>query len=347
MANYLVYFREFFVWLDGEDGKLAGMSPDDLVAFQGEHRDFQVLDDIQRWIGGKSCRVNTKRFAYAVLRSFFMHNRVPLPQDRSFRIVSDEPRVNGSLSVGEVKRILGSCNEAYRAAFLCMFQGGMGVGELIYWSENGYGDLIKQLREGATLVRLDLPGRKSWRNSRPFYTFIGKDAIEALRIWLKIRGSEEGPIFLNQFNGALNTVAIRHYWLRKLGRLGIIERPEGADSSTRYGKNPHEMRDLFRTQWQKSGAAAEAAEFFMGHNIDTNEYNKAFRDEAYARRQYRKAERWLNILTDDPEKVSIDEVERTSETVEALKTEIGELREMFKIIIEKPELIENVKKKLS
>jgi len=47
----------------------------------------------------------------------------------------------------------------------------------------------------------------------------------------------------------------------------------------------------------------------MGHVIDPNEYNKAFMDENYARMEYRRAEKWLNILSEDPEHVRVDEIE--------------------------------------
>lgn len=61
----------------------------------------------------------------------------------------------------------------------------------------------------------------------------------------------------------------------------------------------------------------------MGHIIDTNDYNKAFRDQGYAADEYLKAEPWLNIISEDPERVPLREHQR-------LQREIGELRKAVK-----------------
>jgi len=184
-----------------------------------------------------------------------------------------------------------------------MLQGGMGLNELVWWSDHGLDGLRGQLRRDVHPVRVDLPGRKRGRNRRPFYTFIGRDAVDALRVWMSMRPRGAGSIFTNQFGERVSKRSLHAYWTRHLHRLGIITRPENASARTRYGKNPHELRDLFRTRWQKSRADPDAAEFFMGHVIDPNGYNKAFRDQAYAEEQYLLAEPWLNIVTEDPEKV--------------------------------------------
>jgi len=153
-----------------------------------------------------------------------------------------------------------------------------------------------------------LPGRKRARNKRPFYTFIGHDGVNALRTWMKVRPRGAASIFVNQFGRSIDEAVARTYWNRKLVRLGIIEKPEIVNASTRYGKNPHELRDLFRSRFQKSRADPLAAKFFMGHIVDRNSYNKAFQDIDYSEEQYSIAEAWLNIVSDDPEKIPRREV---------------------------------------
>ncbi|MCW3991185.1 MAG: site-specific integrase [Candidatus Bathyarchaeota archaeon] len=297
----------------------------------GEER-YRVLDLVQEFVGEREGRQRSKSFVYSAIRSFFMHNRVDLPRDRSFKVRSEAPNVVGDLTVDEVRRVLYSCNECYRAVFLCMFQGGMGGGELIHWSDRGWSSLYDRLRRGLHPVRVDLPGRKQRRNRSPFYTFLGRDAVDALKVWLRVRLGDAEAIFINQFGAPLDEHSLRMYWTDHLKRLGIVEQPPDAGPSTRYGKNPHELRDLFRTRWQKSGAAAEAAEFFMGHVIDPNEYNKAFRDEDYAAGEYLKAEPWLNILSEDPEKVPVRDYRRLQQRLQEerreLREELRELREL-------------------
>ncbi|MGD0804039.1 MAG: hypothetical protein ABSA11_08215 [Candidatus Bathyarchaeia archaeon] len=94
----------------------------------------------------------------------------------------------------------------------------------------------------------------------------------------------------------------------------------------RYGKNPHELRDTFRTRWHKSGADSLAAEFFMGHVVDPLGYNKAMEDIDYTRREYRKAERWLNVLSEDPSKVDAGEVEDLQAKIRELEAHDAEMR---------------------
>jgi len=94
--------------------------------------------------------------------------------------------------------------------------------------------------------------------------------------------------------------------------------------SVRYPQHVHEMRDLFRTEWQKSGADVTVAEFIMGHKVDHLGYNKAMEDRQWAMGQYEKAEPWLNLLSEtDPRKV--DRVE-----LELQQKQIDEMQEAFR-----------------
>lgn len=95
----------------------------------------------------------------------------------------------------------------------------------------------------------------------------------------------------------------------------------------RYGCNPHEMRDTFRSEWDLSPAKGVAAEFFMGHNIDPNMYNKIMRlHPEWAEEQYRLAEPYLNILSQEPRKVGVERVGELEETLETLKSQLREER---------------------
>jgi hypothetical protein len=176
-----------------------------------------------------------------------------------------------------------------------MIQGFMGLGEAVYWSQGGLAKLKEDLKEDPKVIRVDLPGRKGERFERNYYTLIGGDAIEALKVWLKERPENATGIFTDQFGRTLSKKAIHLYWHRHLISLGLIEK--GTGPSSRSGKNIHEIRDCARTLWEKTPAKAMVAEFMMQHTIDENEYNKAFRDEAWMREEYRKALPWLNMMS--------------------------------------------------
>ena len=120
----------------------------------------------------------------------------------------------------------------------------------------------------------------------------------------------------------MKRMAVRMYWLRHLEKHGLIHRGKGVETrSNRYGLNLHEFRDNFRSLWQKSGAASEAAEFMMGHVVDPLGYNKAFRDEKWLIGEYRKASKWLNIFSSDRPFGLVDE-----ESVDVLKAQVESLQ---------------------
>jgi len=287
-------------------GEFSELDPDGLISHQMDFGGFGILDLVQEFVSEIPGRAGSKRVVYSALKSFFMHNRVPLPQDPSFTVRGDLPMVTGGVSVEEFKFALSGCNELYQAVYLCMFQGAMGLGELVYWSDHGWEDLRDQLRLDVNPIKISLPGRKKGRNIRPYYTFIGHDAVEALERWFKVRPLGAKTIFTNQFDDPLTQDAIHRYWTDHLKKIGIIKVPDVVSPRTRYGKNPHELRDLFRTRWQKSGRAPEVAEFFMGHVIDPLGYNKAMSDENYTRREYRQASKWLNVISESPDFMHID-----------------------------------------
>jgi hypothetical protein len=95
----------------------------------------------------------------------------------------------------------------------------------------------------------------------------------------------------------------------------------------RYRVHVHEMRDLFRTEWQKSGADPFVAEYLLGHEVDPNRYNKFYHDVDYVRGQYLKARPYLNVLSQDPRVVPRTSVEDLERKVAALDAENRKLRE--------------------
>lgn len=91
--------------------------------------------------------------------------------------------------------------------------------------------------------------------------------------------------------------------------------------SGRTAKSPHELRDLFRSQWAKSPANQEVAEFMMGHMIDPLEYNKSYRDVDFYRHEYLKALPLLQIMSSPRPFGQVDE-----EEVDSLRREVEKLR---------------------
>jgi integrase len=326
VARYTL--RRFEGWLHINGGDFKDYSLDQLVMFQrnAEKIDsYKVLDLVQRYVGTTRGALKTKQNHYTYLRSFFMHNRADLPLDRSFRITGDKPRVQGVLSPDDIRRLVLSCNPCFQAVFLCMFQGAMGIEELLWWSKNGLESLQAQLEAGAQAVKVDLPGRKRYRFEKPYYTFVSGDALTSLRKWMTLRPKDATSIFTHQGRGPLARDGLQSYWIRHMRRLGIISGVKAWDKGNRTGRNIHEMRDVFRSQWAKSSAKAEVGEYVMGHSIDSLEYNKSFHDVDLYRKEYLKALPLLQVMSSGRPFKMVDE-----EEVESLRNEVQRLREQTK-----------------
>lgn len=322
-------FKAFMRWLRENGGEFATLSPEQLIEYQANADNslrYVILDLVQQYVLSLGGRVNSKVRAYSTIRSFFMHNRAELPRDPSFRIRSDVEPVRGTLTIEELRDMILSSRPAYQAVLLSMFQGGMGAAEFEYWNLNGWSALREALRGDPDVIRVDLPGRKAKRNVRSIYTFIGGDAIEAIRDYLphRIKGHS---IFYNQIGKPILKDALKHYWLRHLSKIGLIRPKRDGYSGNRYGKNLHEIRDVFRSLWEKSPAKASVAEFCMGHVVDPLEYNKAFRDERWTRREYLKALPMLQIMSSGRPfgQVNLDEVEVLRSENESLQARIERL----------------------
>jgi len=149
--------------------------------------------------------------------------------------------------------------------------------------------------------------------------------------------------------GSVSTVRVQRkregirkigYLCKECGWLGWASELKVNYTNVRYGVNPHEIRDLMRSRWQVSGADPLVAEFMMGHDVDLNHYNKFMAYEPqYCVQEYRKALPWLNVLSQDPEKVDRSEIdskleERDAE-VEVLRREIASLQRKQEVVEER------------
>ncbi len=331
----MVFIRKFMRWLKENGGEFAEYTPDELVAYQKEAENSQrydILEFIQSYVGQLDLRASSKKREYAALRSLFAHNRAELPKDPTFIIRSQHTPVQGILTVKEIRDMVLSCNKVYQAIFLTIFQGGIGLEEFNHWNLNGWDKLRQDLRGDPETIKIDFPGRFKLRVMKPFYTLVGSDAIKALKEWADVRPPSAEAIFTNQYGKPFSVRSIQLYWIRHLEKLGFIKREKNGKSSNRYGKAPHEMRDVFRSQWEKSPAKASVAEFMMGHVVDPLHYNKACRDEDWVREMYLQALPMLQIMSSDTPfgKFNGKAVSKLQGRISELETIIEEMMPAFK-----------------
>jgi len=140
---------------------------------------------------------------------------------------------------------------------------------------------------------------------------------------------------------------VTRYICNKCGRETLASEIE-IPRDVRYQVHVHEMRDTFRSEWDLSPARSVCVEFFMGHNIDQNQYNKIMKlHPEWAENQYALAESFLNIMSEDPRRITVDRLEaevkkRVRERLanehgrlEKLERDLQDLRAQIKEMLEK------------
>jgi len=204
--------------------EFAGLEPAEAVAWQKNHPlNPRFLEEAYRWLKESENRISSKKTKIGVLRGFFIANWCQLPKDRH-RFHSDKAPVMDDLTVEEFRAILRRSNFVYRSAFLMMFQSGSGVGELLYMNSDLASYIWSEVRRGANIIRLNMPGRKAKRNIQPYYTFIGGDAVETLRLLFHSRGwREDNVLFRSKHGKPLTASCLQNYFRWQAIALGFIK----------------------------------------------------------------------------------------------------------------------------
>lgn len=222
--NHAGLLFRFFEEL-GRRGEFAVLSPEEVLEWQdraeGRHKRFLIVDLLNRWVDAMPLRYGSKVGYRSTIRQFFLFNHVELPSDVGFVFHSEKPRVRRELSIEDLRKILLSSSPMYRAVFLMMFQSGMGEGEIVFVNENYSEQVLRNLN--SRVLRFDLVGRKRLRNRFPYYTFIGGDALKAVRDY--VQASQRRvlkPLFVNEYGRFISEQNICMYFLNRCKRLGLI-----------------------------------------------------------------------------------------------------------------------------
>jgi len=355
------YFKLFYQWLQDQE-RLKDLTPKELIEFQEnaatKEDKYLILDTVIKYIQVHKWTINTKRTYYSALREFFSKNRAPLPLERiNFSTNIQEPK-QGELRVEDIETLIKNSDLQMRAIYLTLFQGLMGQEELITFNTRCSGDLVKHLRENEKNLsrpfRISFSGRKRTKGKRPFYTFIGEDALNAIKEYFeRERGwpKEGEAIFMNQERRPITKQGTRANHLRLLARLKYIQRV-GGSSSTRYGLNLHEFRDQAKTWLHVRGKVDMACvDFWMGHVVDPLGYDKFSREEDYVLGHYLRAQPILNIVSGTA-KTRVEELEGHAAELEAKvklfqNTAVEALKRLDSLdaIVERIKKLEGEKKK--
>lgn len=329
-------FAMFMRYLPENGGKFSHMNPDELIDYMRNEsltrrESEDMLDLVQGYINHfTGLREWTLKARYTGIRSFFAHNRAGLKRDKTFIIRPDKPPVEGTLTPENVRDVVNTSNQTYKAVFLCMFQSGMGRAEFEYWNLNGWTLLKKELEENKSFITVKLPGRKKNLMRKPYSTYVYGDSLKALKAYIPERAKAEenharnvesrrkflidnphlrgagkyvkkpfnpNAIFYSNWGSPILRGCLYEYWQGALGRASIRIPVGDSNPRNRYGDNPHEMRDVFRSQWEKTEAKESVGEYLMGHAGDKLGYNKAHKDQPWVKSELTKAMDYLNVMS--------------------------------------------------
>lgn len=203
----------------------VGESASMAIEFQRDNpSSYRYVDLAYNWLSRSGITVSTKRTQMGSIRGLFIVNRCPLPADRH-RFRSEVVPVVGDLTVDELRQIIIASNVTYRAAFLVAFQGGCGVGELCYINAHHADYVFDEVRNGRQIIRLSLPGRKQQRNIYSYYSYVGSDAVEALRQLFYSRGwKRDNVLFRNERGEPVSGACYQTYFRSMALKLGLIKR---------------------------------------------------------------------------------------------------------------------------
>lgn len=315
-------------------------SPDEAVAWAKDPaNEDEVLNAIKAHVLALPRRYATKQLANASIRSFFLHNRVTLPPDKTLNIRSTIPPVERQLTIEHVRELVGLAVQPWRSMILVKWQSLADTQGLIDISNRHAGTIVEALRENADICKLTIPGRKRKRNAQGFYTFIGTEALASLREYFDRERGWPKPYdavwvySTRKMHGKpVTTRGFEEAWLRLLKRAKLIPMQRTHDPGTRYGFNVHNTRDLTISLLNTvDGLNPLSIQFWAGHEIDPLRYNQFYKVKPrYVEEQYRLAAPYLNILTHPP--TSVAEEERALELVKAAKDEIEKLKTAVKML---------------
>jgi hypothetical protein len=289
-------------------------TPDRLIedCIDGNSRTLnEHLDTLKGFVEGDTLgglRKSARDRIYASIRSFYTHNRVQLLRE-PLRFNDDNSVVakeQGSIMLDHIRKAVShkGCSVRDRAIILCMTQSGMDDSTLAdVFNYVAYPQLVRHFgTEDHTLwdlakcpVRIDLVRPKT---KYRYYSFVDRDAVEALKDWLNVRLNLTGKKITIRPNQRPNELPksdpifivkkgqpVRAYLVSKIFRdvgveAGIIIRPNEKTerfkgASRRYAFHSHEVRDLLKSLARVCGVDTPAADFFLGHSIDKLGYDKS------------------------------------------------------------------------
>ncbi len=265
------------------------------VQTKRKHTDW--LDEyINRHLVEKENAQNTRIVTAAAIQQFYARNDSPLFGD--FQVSRQSPREPPRpLDPADVRSVLKALAPDLRTPLLCVWQSGVEINRVLSLTWGKLEGIDHSRGDGP--LKLEFYGRK--KHSRAYYTFLGRDAVEHLRIWhgrwveLRSRRPEpHEPVFLGKQGTYLDAA-----WLNaRFRKTAVNLRGQGLVANGDPASwHSHALRHSFRTEASHAGVKSEISEFFLGHTGGIS-YVYNHRDELHPEdlvREYLKVEPHVSL----------------------------------------------------
>ena len=292
---------------------------DEMVEFQqnAEKKDrykiARLAVEFSQKRGGTHDAMSTRN---GQIRSFFLYHNAALERvSTNFHATHDS--VQSLLNEDVLKDLINNSDFKDKAILLTLFQSMMDESRFQIFNKQYAEKLVKHLKEKGVdePFKIDfLRGRK--RNKKAYDTLIGRDGLEAWRVYFERerKGGWPNPgeaLALDALGKPISSQALRRTHLYKLRKLGYVKEVRKGKNVGAYGYGLHNLRDLARsildtiqgtklnkTDPDRDAFNANSAEYWMGHTIDPMGYNQMHNlDPTRSPKQYRIAESRLNIIS--------------------------------------------------
>ncbi len=342
------YLRTLYVFTE-----YSGKSPKELIAIasgtkkperRGElTRAHPVITGlVQRFINEllRTGKQERARHVRTCLTSFFKANGILLELESIQRAGKREEFIPSKEQVFAMADYAGSPRN--RAIILCMFQSGLGITTI---RNLNYGHVKKQLEKNRIPIRIRITSRITQKASQTsFYAFLGTEACDALKIYIKERNrkiqkmkekgvnvrelTEDSPLFASEGKNAPfgERMAVSSIW-----RV-IKESAERAGLGKKKIK-PNSLKKAFETEINKSPIGEEIKRYLKGNPIQGAKYNLHEVEQKYLMCNFGRTElSKLTIIKEFVQSLGIKELEAKMQKILKQNPQMTEI-EAIRLIV--------------
>lgn len=218
-----------------------------------------------------------------------------------------------------------------RAIILTVFQGGMDVSTLC--EEMKYGDIADGLAKNEQPLKVELHRPKTGTD---YYTFLGKDAVSAIKAYLndaKSRGMQfkaNTPLFVQEVKGKnkeplpLDTYVVQKVMREVAVRAGLVDNENNGKDMNPV--SPHALRESFGSIMINNGVPDTVVDFWLGHEI--GEMAEAYKGGRLKELQALYAEKEKLISISVSESQAVEDIKKEfSNSISSIVLENKALRE--------------------